>query len=184
MKITDIKDMLTGSHYVIANKVLIHNLTNDGALIYTEFIQRACNYGSKGMLTGDGYFFCTVEDLEYECSISASKQQRIVKDLKSRGLIAVDYRGMPKRRYIKVLENEQAVKKAFEDTRERPETVPMPEEVKDKYVKSFDMSILKRQIEKSSKELGTEDRLADGLYNMYETLFDRVGYPYSGLSTK
>lgn len=50
---------------------------------------------------------------------------------------------------------------------------------------SFDMSILKKQINKLSRAMGPESkRLSQGLYSLYQGLFDRVGYPCSGLSNK
>lgn len=52
------------------------------------------------MLTEDDYFYCTVENLEQNVFLNEFFQRKAIKHLCEEGLITVEKRGMPAKRYI------------------------------------------------------------------------------------
>ena len=121
--------------FIQLSKILMHNLGTDEAVVYTEMIKNQKYYKEQRQLTIDGFFFFTIEDMEYNCNVKKDKQARIIRDLKSRGLIEVKHKGMPKRRYFKVLEDDYAINRTFTDDRVKPEDTekePLPDELKAK----------------------------------------------------
>ena len=184
MTVDKIKQKLSTMSFTPSYSILMHKLGVDRAVVYGELLNKYMYLSTTNQLTDDGFFFYTVNDLEYETSIPRKTQYRIMKELEEKGLIKTEQRGVPRVRYIKVITDDDVLEELIRDTRVKAEPKPMPKEVKEKYVKPFDMNILKKQIEKVSKDLGVRKGLSNELYDMYHKLFDRVGYPCSGLSTK
>lgn len=75
---------------------------NNEAMIYSELISRQMYFEDRGQLTPDGYFFNTVEDLWSGTNLNDYHQRIAIKNLKKIGLIDVQLRGVPARRYFRV----------------------------------------------------------------------------------
>lgn len=116
MELDYISKKMNEHGFIKVQKALIHNLGADGANIYSELVNKAFYY-EENKQTKDGWFFCTVDDLEHEVSVKKDKQIAILKDLQNKGLIEIKYQGKPRTRYVKVLLNENAINSVFEDTR-------------------------------------------------------------------
>lgn len=50
-----------------------------------------------------GWFFCTVDRIEDQICVKRQRQKRILRLLAERGLIEIDYRGIPRRRYARIV---------------------------------------------------------------------------------
>jgi len=55
------------------------------------------------MLTEDGFFFVTVEDLQYSTTLSKYQQSKAISKLEKLGLIKQQNRGVPPKRYFKLI---------------------------------------------------------------------------------
>lgn len=165
--------------YTILSDALAHNLGNDEAIVYTKLVGFQLYFKKENKLT-EGYFFCSVEFLEFRCNVSQYQQKKIMADLIGRGLIDIKYSGMPRRRYIKVLTNESAILRVFKPVEvEEKEKVPIPEKLKEKYSQPFDISVLDNQIKKAAASLGVGENTAKEVQGLYRQYIDYFGEPYS-----
>lgn len=187
MTVAEISTLMTtkeGAGYICVNKALMRNLGNDAAIVYAELVRNYLYYEKQGTLTDDKYFFCTVESLEENCNVSKAQQNAIFKKLASLGLVKLDYRGLPKRRYVYLSTDENAVQAAFTGVeKQKAAKTKMPDDVRKKYSKEFDMEILKKQIAKAVKENQMPVEFVDKILELYSMYFGYFGMPYSYLST-
>lgn len=188
MTVTEISTLMTdkqGSGYICVNKALMHNLGNDAAIVYAELVRNYLYYKKQDTMTDDGYFFCTVESLQENCNVSKAQQNKIFKTLAEKGLVKLDYRGLPKRRYVSLIADENAVNAVFSlPEKQDKKKDKMPEEVRAKYSKDFDSEIFKKQINKAAKNLGKTAEMAEKVYNLYMAYFGYFGCPDTFLSNK
>lgn len=188
MTVTEISTLMTdkqGAGYICVNKALMHNLGNDAAIVYAELVRSYLYYEKQGTLTDDGYFFCTVESLQENCNVSKAQQNKIFKSLAEKGLVKLDYRGLPKRRYIALIADEAAVNAIFSlPEKQEKQKEKMPEEIREKYSKDFDTEIFKKQINKAAKNLGKTAEMAERVYELYMSFFGYFGCPDTFLSNK
>ena len=156
--------------FIQLSKILMHNLGTDEAVVYTEMIKNQKYYKEERLLTPDGFFFFTIEGMEYNCNVKKDKQARIIRDLKSRGLIEVKHKGMPKRRFFKVLEDDYAINRVFTDTRVKPEDTekePLPDELKAKQ-KAYKEAMQETHTETETTNPAIEKAKAIALQGMKE----------------
>jgi len=92
---------------VATPKELIAILGRDAASIYCELIAKMQYYQEKGMATDEIY--CTYDDLFISTGIAKTAQQTAIKKLEENGLITTLLKGMPRKRYIKILNNEDII---------------------------------------------------------------------------
>lgn len=74
---------------------------NDTAILLSELANQHEDYEEKGMLTEDGYFFCTAEKLEEQIFISNYKQSQAIDKLEKAGLIETKLKGVPAKRHFR-----------------------------------------------------------------------------------
>lgn len=171
--------------YICVSKALMRNLGNDAAIVYSVLVHSYIYYESQGTLTDDKYFFCTVESLEENCNVSKAQQNTIFKKLASLGLVKLDYRGLPKRRYVYLSTDENAVQAAFTGVeKQKAAKTKMPDEVRQKYSKPFDLDILKRQIAKAVRSANLPADYTDKVFNLYNQYFGYFGLPTTYISGK
>jgi len=99
-----LRDLLRGDGFIHVSKALIFAIGNDAALIYSELLSRHGYFETRGMLTGDGYFFNTIEDLYGGTGLSVFQQRKGIGVLQKVGLIDMEVRGIPPKRYFKILD--------------------------------------------------------------------------------
>lgn len=86
--------------YIPVSKLLSKLLGLNESVILGEFITEYIYYESHNMLTEDDYFYCTVENLEQNVFLSEFFQRKAIRHLCEEGLINIDKRGLPAKRYI------------------------------------------------------------------------------------
>lgn len=109
-----ILDLLRSDGSIIVNKKLARSLGIDAAIMYSEIISKQKYFEDRNQLTEDGFFFNTVENMQEDTTLSKDKQLRAIKVLKRHGLIQQSNRGIPQKRYFKVVENEIIIRRALE----------------------------------------------------------------------
>lgn len=87
---------------IILNKNLIKNVGMEAAAVYSELVSKYGYFKKRNQLTDDGYFFNTIEDLQKDTYLTEYLQRKAIKKLESFGLIKVELRGLPSKRYFKL----------------------------------------------------------------------------------
>ena len=102
-------DLLRNDGFVIYNKNLAKNIGINEAILYSELLSRWNYFRERGQLTEDGFFFNTVKDLEDGTALSDYQQRRALNSLKEKGLIEMEVRGMPAKRYFRIVEDSELI---------------------------------------------------------------------------
>ena len=101
------------SNYVAVNRTLVKKFGLHVAVIIGELSSEARYYLKRGQLE-DGWFFSTVENIREATGLSEHYQREAIKAAKDRGLIDVKYKGLPRKRYVRV--NARAVLAAMDES--------------------------------------------------------------------
>jgi hypothetical protein len=104
-----ITDLLRNDGFIIYNKNLAKNLGVNEAILYSELLSRWNYFKRRGQLTEDGFFFNTVKDLEDGTALSDYQQRRALNSLKEKGLIEMEVRGIPAKRYFRIVEDSELI---------------------------------------------------------------------------
>lgn len=96
----DIIKLLNPDNTVSFNRRLAHAIGLNETLIYSALISKQVWYERNSMLTPDGWFYSTVEDLHESTCLSGYQQNRCISHLVKLGLILCKKRGIPARRYF------------------------------------------------------------------------------------
>lgn len=94
------KELLRSSNYWTLNKTLVKKLGIETAFLLTNLIE-----AEHLMKTVDGWFFQTIEKLEDVSTLSRHKQESSIEKLKNIGIVQVEVKGLPAKRYFKIDEN-------------------------------------------------------------------------------
>lgn len=97
----NITDLLTNEGYIIVNKKIIELYGLDEAIIIGELSSEYNYYLNNNQLENDNSFYSTIENVEKNTSLSRYQQAKALNHLKELGLVEIDYRGIPPKRYIK-----------------------------------------------------------------------------------
>lgn len=98
--------LLSSSNYLVVNKSLIQSIGLLEAVLLCEFASEHCYWANCDKLD-DGYFYSTIKNVEDNTGLSSRQQRALVKTLKDIGLIDIQLKGLPAKRYIKI--NEEAL---------------------------------------------------------------------------
>lgn len=91
------KNIIRSSNYWTLNKTLVRKLGIETAFLLTNLIE-----AEHMMKTKDGWFFQTIEKLEQISTLSRYKQEKSIKELTDLGLIDVEVKGLPAKRYFRI----------------------------------------------------------------------------------
>jgi len=105
-----IYDLLRADGSIVINKNLIFAIGLHESIIYAELVSRFNYFSDRENLTGDGYFYNTISDLQSGTGLGEKAQRTAIKSLESLGLIDIDRRGMPPKRHFTILDNEPLLK--------------------------------------------------------------------------
>ena len=103
-------NLLRSDGSIIINKRLAHNIGLNETIMFTELLAKFKYFADRKSLK-DGYFFNTVADMQKDTSLSEFQQRKAIKNLIKLGLIRYDKRGLPAKRYFKIVEDEANIKK-------------------------------------------------------------------------
>lgn len=94
-------DKMFEKEFIRVPRPFIRMFNLNTAVMLSEIYSEYTYWESQGKLEKGGWFFSTVENMY--CNTGLSKHQQLVacKELVSYGIIQVQYRGLPKKRYFK-----------------------------------------------------------------------------------
>lgn len=102
-------DLLRSDGSIVVNKRLARSIGIDAAIMYSELISKEKFFSDRDQLTDDGFFFNTVENMQEDTTLSKDKQLKAIKILVKLGLILHENRGLPRKRYFKVVKDEENI---------------------------------------------------------------------------
>lgn len=100
IKMNSLLQLISVDDHILVSKTLAKRLSLNESIILGELITEYLYHESNNMLTEDDYFYCTVENLEQNVFLNEFFQRKAIKHLCEEGLITVEKRGMPAKRYI------------------------------------------------------------------------------------
>lgn len=116
-----ITDLLRNDGFIIYNKNLAKNIGVNEAILYSELLSRWSYFKERGQLTEDGFFFNTVKDLEEGTALSEYQQRRALNSLRDKGLIEIEVRGIPAKRYFRIVEDSELITSYLMPPEQEPE---------------------------------------------------------------
>ena len=105
-----ILQLISTSNFITVNKDLIKELGLEEAILLGELASEYDYWNNKNEIE-DGYFYSTIENIEEKTTLTAYKQRKCLENLKNKGIIDIQIRGIPAKRYIKI--NEEQVFQIF-----------------------------------------------------------------------
>lgn len=93
--------LLNATNTVHSNRILGYVLGMDTTIIFCSLIAKSYYYKERDMLD-DGWFYCTVLDLEESTTYGKKTQDRAIKRLIDEGLIEYKRAGLPAKRYFRL----------------------------------------------------------------------------------
>lgn len=104
----EVLDLLRADGSIVVNKKLAHEIGLNEAVILSELISMYKYFSSEGQ-TENGWFYCTIDKMEENTSLSRELQDKAINSLIRQNLIEKDVRGLPARRHFRI--NESEIKK-------------------------------------------------------------------------
>lgn len=101
-------NLLAGNNFLVVNKDLMKMLGLESAVMLGELASEYVYWEAQGKLD-NGFFYSTVENVENNTTLTGYQQREALKKLKELGLVEIERKGIPAKRYIKVCE-QQVVK--------------------------------------------------------------------------
>lgn len=105
-----ILQLISTSNFITVNKDLIKKLGLEEAILLGELASEYDYWNNKNEIEDD-YFYSTIENIEEKTTLTAYKQRKCLENLKNKGIIDIQIRGIPAKRYIKI--NEEKVIEIF-----------------------------------------------------------------------
>lgn len=100
-----ILNLISNNNFITLNKNLIKAIGLEEAIILGELASEY-DYWSSQKALEDGYFYSTIENIEKHTTLSVHKQRKALNNLKEKGIIDIKVKGIPAKRYIKIIEKQ------------------------------------------------------------------------------
>ena len=107
-----ILQLISTSNFITVNKDLIKELGLEEAIMLGELASEYDYWSTRNEIE-NGYFYSTIENIEEKTTLTAYKQRKCLENLKNKGIIDIQIKGMPAKRYIKI--NEEQVFQIFDN---------------------------------------------------------------------
>lgn len=103
--ISPIYELLRADGSIIINKALIFSIGLEETIIFFELISRYKYFEERNMLTEEGFFYNTVDDLQLATGLSEKKQKSAITKLEKFKLIETKLMGVPAKRHFKIIDD-------------------------------------------------------------------------------
>lgn len=100
-------DFVGGSEYITVSRSLCQKIGPAAAVVYSVLIDKYRFNQKVGKLDDEGMFNTTVDAIKHQTGVGRNQQQSIFRLLTNLGLILQKKKGMPAKRYIKIIKNPQ-----------------------------------------------------------------------------
>jgi len=96
--------LLASNNFITVNKTLMLSLGIDEAIMIGELASEYDYWETKEQLDEDGFFYSTVEKVEENTTLTKYKQKKALDKLQKLGIVEVQRKGLPAKRYVKIHE--------------------------------------------------------------------------------
>lgn len=86
---------------------IAHSIGTNEAIVYSALVSKFFYYHERNALTEDGYFMVCEDDLRESTTLYGKSLTRPLKNIENAGLIKMELRGMPAKRYVYIVRNEK-----------------------------------------------------------------------------
>jgi len=107
--LSPIYSLIRSDGSIVINKNLCHAIGLNETIIYSELLSRYNYFSERNALDEDNFFFNTVNDLQLATCIGEKPQKKAINNLKKLGLIEYKVKGIPPKRYFKIVNNVQLI---------------------------------------------------------------------------
>lgn len=98
-------ELLSRDNYLTINKIVAKKIGITATALLSELCYRRQYLERGGKLTEDGFFYATVESIQEELPLSEYEQRKILTSLEELGVVTVERRGIPAKRFICIHED-------------------------------------------------------------------------------
>lgn len=123
--ITPLLEVLNPTNTVSRNRLLSFAIGNAEAEIYNCLIAKHVYYNNLGKLTEGGWFYSTVKDLHLSSGYAENAQKTAVRHLIKHGLIESELKGLPAKRYFRIIPDADKLASLLRSGEEAQEAIAM-----------------------------------------------------------
>lgn len=152
-------DFVGGSDYISVSRVLCRALGPAAAVVYSELIDEYRFYVKTNKLDSDGMFYASVDTIESKTGVGRNQQQSVLRSLVDRGLLISEKKGLPARRYVKIIENPEFLRELFLEDTHKPRNIQKAENQLTSELK------ISQQVNLNSVNKSTENQSETNLIN-------------------
>jgi len=98
------KNLLSSSAFLVVNKELAKQMGLHEVVLLADLISKE-QYFIDNKQLNEGWFFNTAKNIQDDTTLTAHKQRKAIKNLKSFGIIETKRKGIPAKQYFKINEN-------------------------------------------------------------------------------
>lgn len=98
-------EFLSKDNFITINKTVAKKIGITGTALLSELCYRRQYLERSGKLSEDGYFYATIHSIQEELPLSEYEQKKILDNLEELGVVTVERRGIPAKRYIYIHED-------------------------------------------------------------------------------
>lgn len=114
-QLTAIIELLNPDNTISAHRMLAHSIGMNETIIYSSLISKQTYYSRNGMLLEGGWFYSTIYDLQESTTYGAKAQRTAIRHLAAHGLIECEYKGMPAKRYFRIVNDTDKVMELIDE---------------------------------------------------------------------
>ena len=142
--ITPLLEVLNPTNTVSRNRLLSFAIGNVEAEIYNCLIAKHVYYNNQGKLHEGGWFYSTVKDLHLSSGYAEDAQKTAIRHLIKHGLIESELKGLPAKRYFKIIPDVEKLTSLIESG----------QEIQDAIAQRYDDDLEKRSKRRKNKKKG------------------------------
>lgn len=101
--------LLRADGSIVINKNLVRSIGLHESIIFGELLSLQAMWEKESRLQGDGSFYATIESLGKDVGLGDRAQRTAIKNLENLGLIAMEVKGMPAKRYFRVTQDTELI---------------------------------------------------------------------------
>lgn len=109
-----ISALLGSGGSIVVNKALMRAIGLHEAIVYSELVSKEAYFAGRNQLTDEDYFFNVADNMSEDTGLSGKQIRSAVNELVRLKLIATKVKGIPARKYYKVLNDGSGMGKVFD----------------------------------------------------------------------
>ena len=110
-----ILNLLNAENTMTYNKLIAHAIGLNEAVAYASLIAKQAYYERNGLLDDEGYFYCTIVDLQESTTLTRDQQDKVIKKLVKLELMSYKRKGLPAKRFFKINNDVSKIKKIINE---------------------------------------------------------------------